>query len=90
MTPLRRKVVVLGIMSRMPVGGLLSISSVTPNADRWAASARNFRCRNDAASNDTAIISGAVPNTSGSRPSVMPRPRVLSARPRKTSHSIVP
>jgi hypothetical protein len=58
----------------LPAGGLLTISSVTPNADRWAAGARNFRCTNDEASNDTAIISDAVPKMSGSRPSVMPRP----------------
>ena len=76
--------------SRAPDGGLLTISSVMPNADRWAASARDFRWTNDAASNDTAIIAGAVPNTSASRPSVSPRPRLVSARLLNTSHSIVP
>ena len=69
-------------ISRAPGGGLLNISSVTPNADRCAASAMNFRRTSELASNETATISGAVPKTSESRPSVMPCPRLFALRTR--------
>ena len=39
---------------------------------------------------NTAIISGAVANTSGLRPSLIPLPRLASANTRNTSRSMVP
>ena len=60
------------------------------NADRCAVSARYFRSRYADASNDTATESGADAKTSGSRPSMIPLPRLASANLTNTSRSMDP